>query len=593
MLDTPSVTELRLRVWQNGYLPLPLQGKRPDCRKGWQNGTELNEDYIRGWERDFGYARNTGILARSTVLLDLDVLHNEACADAMEAYVREHYGERGTILVRTGLHPKRGIPFQTDTPFKKIQLIIGQGDKIEVLADGQQWAAFGVHPDTHEDYSWAGDYSPFNVKQSALPRLTETEFRALVAELGKIASDYGYDVAPSKGNGDGSDWQPADIEELTRRILSGEALHDSVLSIAGSYAARNAPRQDCLDYIGLAFTAAHQPRYGGRWDECKKAIAYCYAKEEAKHPPSQTPRPTRLTLTNIMDKTFEPLKWVVPLYIPEGCTLFAGKPKVGKSWLMLATALAAARSDAVLGEVCPHKRVLYCALEDTERRLHFRTATLIGQDREGLDGFFVELTIPRLGKGCDTFLKEYVTVDKVGLIIIDTLAAIATPKLKDETQNACDYRNIAELTKLSHDTGVDIIIVHHLRKQGADDPFDQISGTLGLAAAADHLMTLSREGDRLRLATRGRDADPEDKIVEFDSEAGAWNVIGDYEGKHPEAAAQSRSLILSVLGKDPVTPAKIKELTKLSAGTVYMQLKRMLNDGLISKTSYGTYTRAD
>ena len=54
--------------------------------------------------------------------------------------------------------------------------------------------------------------------------------------------------------------EPTDVEELTRRILAGEALHNSVLPIAGSYAARGIPEPACLDYVGLAFTA--RPIFG-------------------------------------------------------------------------------------------------------------------------------------------------------------------------------------------------------------------------------------------------------------------------------------------------------------------------------------------
>ena len=41
-------------------------------------------------------------------------------------------------------------------------------------------------------------------------------------------------------------------------------------------------------------------------------------------------------------KTFVPLRWIVPQYLPEGLTILGGKPKIGKSWqaLDMATAVA-------------------------------------------------------------------------------------------------------------------------------------------------------------------------------------------------------------------------------------------------------------
>jgi hypothetical protein len=302
------------------------------------------------------------------------------------------------------------------------------------------------------------------------------------------------------------------------------------------------------------------------------------------------PQPTKKTFASLMTETFAPLKWVIPRYIPEGVTLLAGKPKIGKSWLVLATALACVRSGQMLDQTCPKQIVLHCALEDTERRLHGRTQTLIGDDREDLEDYFYELEIPRLDKGCAAYLKQRIAEDHINLIIIDTLAAVASPKGKDETQNAADYRNIAELTKLAHETGVSIIIVHHLRKQGSEDKFDMISGTLGIAAAADHLIVLDREGVELRLSTRGRDAEPEDKLVDFDSEMGEWTITGDYEPEDT-GIGKTRQTILAALGTEvsSMKPAEVAKMTGIKLGTVQQTLRRMTKAGEIKRTGYGTY----
>lgn len=303
-----------------------------------------------------------------------------------------------------------------------------------------------------------------------------------------------------------------------------------------------------------------------------------------------TPQTAKQTLATLMTETFAPLQWVIPRYIPEGVTLLAGKPKVGKSWLVLAAALACVRSEQVLGETCTKQIVLHCALEDTKRRLHGRTQVLLGDEREGLEDYFYELEIPRLDKGCAAYLKQRIAEDHITLITIDTLAAVASPKGKDETQNAADYRNIAELTKLAHETGVSIIIVHHLRKQGSEDKFDMISGTLGIAAAADHLMVLDHEGDGLRLCTRGRDAEPEDKLVDFDSEMGEWTVTGDYE-REDKGISHSRQTILAALGTETssMKPAEVAKMTGLKISTVQGTLRRMAKAGEVKRTGYGTY----
>lgn len=70
---------------------------------------------------------------------------------------------------------------------------------------------------------------------------------------------------------------------------------------------------------------------------------------------------------------FPPIKWVVPGIICEGVTLLGGKPKRGKSWLMLGTALATACGGLALGSIPVEQGdVLGLFLEDNERRLQSR-----------------------------------------------------------------------------------------------------------------------------------------------------------------------------------------------------------------------------
>lgn len=77
-----------------------------------------------------------------------------------------------------------------------------------------------------------------------------------------------------------------------------------------------------------------------------------------------------INAAQLQSKAFQPVRWVVPDVIPEGLTIIAGKPKLGKSWLVLDIALAAAQGGWTLGDRhCIQGDVLYAALEDGERRL--------------------------------------------------------------------------------------------------------------------------------------------------------------------------------------------------------------------------------
>ena len=76
--------------------------------------------------------------------------------------------------------------------------------------------------------------------------------------------------------------------------------------------------------------------------------------------------------------TFEPVRWVLPPFIPEGVALLVGRPKIGKSWLALDICLACAGDRSALGCTKPAQGdVLYLALEDSKRRLQTRLDKLM------------------------------------------------------------------------------------------------------------------------------------------------------------------------------------------------------------------------
>jgi hypothetical protein len=57
---------------------------------------------------------------------------------------------------------------------------------------------------------------------------------------------------------------------------------------------------------------------------------------------------TIATAAALRTKEFPPIKYIVPGYLPEGCTILAGRPKIGKSWLMLDVGLAVASGGGCL-----------------------------------------------------------------------------------------------------------------------------------------------------------------------------------------------------------------------------------------------------
>src|SRR4029077_515904 len=90
-----------------------------------------------------------------------------------------------------------------------------------------------------------------------------------------------------------------------------------------------------------------------------------------------------VTAGQLSSMRFPPINYIVPDVLPEGLTILAGRPKIGKSWLALDTCLAVAdeAETTVLGRDPAHGDALYCALEDTNRRLQHRASKLLWPHR--------------------------------------------------------------------------------------------------------------------------------------------------------------------------------------------------------------------
>jgi RecA-family ATPase len=194
------------------------------------------------------------------------------------------------------------------------------------------------------------------------------------------------------------------------------------------------------------------------------------------------------TAKNLEANTFEPISFIVEGYIPEGCTLFAGRPKIGKSWLMLEVALAVATGGHCLGGIqCPRGDVLYLALEDTERRLQDRIAKLTGEKEVNWPESLCYATQwPTLQTGGVDSIRDWIkSTGNPLLVVVDVLARVRQPTNSKQVYQV-DYDTIKSLHALSSETSVAIVIVTHVWKgQAGEDPFEKVSGSFGLLGAAD------------------------------------------------------------------------------------------------------------
>jgi hypothetical protein len=195
-----DVTALRLRLMRNGYLPIPLFGKEPTLPR-WTALEAVSRKHIEMYVKQWPDADNTGGLTRPMPTIDIDVMHPEA-AGKLEELAREHFEERGRILVRFGQAPRRAIPLRTNAPFKKMARIFvapdGSTQKIEILGDGQQLVLYGIHPDTRQPYRWHGG-EPSEVARHELPSVGGDDMEKFIDEATTLlVEEFGFKLKAEK-----------------------------------------------------------------------------------------------------------------------------------------------------------------------------------------------------------------------------------------------------------------------------------------------------------------------------------------------------------------------------------------------------------
>jgi RecA-family ATPase len=286
--------------------------------------------------------------------------------------------------------------------------------------------------------------------------------------------------------------------------------------------------------------------------------------------------------------------------VPEGLTLVVGPPKAGKSWLTLALLLAVASGGVALGAIkaAPARRVLYLALEDGDRRMQDRCRALLG-DGEDIPALFHYLT--RIGPNMvlpviDAWMR---TRPDTAMIVIDTLGKVMPAALAGESAYQRDYRVGAALkARADARPGVAVLVLHHDRKATAEDFVDSVSGTHGLAGAADTVIVLCRKRQSAEgaLKVTGRDI-PEDEYALTIADGKTWQLDG---ASLRAAAATARQrddsqalgdTTIQVLATVREHPEGIRagELVGRFGKDVYQYLKRLTDAGRIDKVNRGLY----
>ena len=226
----------------------------------------------------------------------------------------------------------------------------------------------------------------------------------------------------------------------------------------------------------------------------------------------------------LMSQPLQPVCFVVDSLLSQGLHILAGSPKVGKSWLALWLSVTVAKGEPVWNMTTKQGTTLYLCLEDSVLRIQNRLFE-ITEDAPDSVHFCTECAL--IGQGLEEQVETFLTAhpDTV-LVIIDTLQMVRP--VHDATY-ANDYRDLSVLKHLADRHGIAILLIHHLRKEGAEDVFHRISGTTAISGAVDSSFTLVEErrgSGKARLTCIGRDIEYRELTLQRSSD-NVWELVSD------------------------------------------------------------------
>ena len=224
-----------------------------------------------------------------------------------------------------------------------------------------------------------------------------------------------------------------------------------------------------------------------------------------------------VSMTTLYDTVFEVQPPLIDGLLQRGTYLFVGSPKVGKSFMMAQLAYHISTGTPLWDYKVRKTTVLY-------PRLQKRLFQMFGAEETGNLHFATECKT--VGGGLEEQIRGFMGEHPdTGLIIIDTLKCVREAGGADYSY-ASDYDIVARLKALADSYKVTMLIVHHTRKQKAEDIFDMISGTNGLMGAADGAFVLSKEkrtSNNATLDIAGRDQHDMKIHLVRDTERLVWN----------------------------------------------------------------------
>ncbi|MBT3437382.1 MAG: AAA family ATPase [Oceanospirillaceae bacterium] len=540
--------ELGPMLNENGYNIIPVvKGTKRPALANWSR-IKSTQEFIESWSPD----ASIGITTGDVVAIDIDC-YDKHVTNAIVKYCDQHIGKG---LRRVGKAPKALLVFRTEQNIKKAvsAKYFDQSDNtncIEILGKGQQFVAFGIHPETQEEYRWPKS-CPVLTPVDSLPSINEEQIKSLFeyfdtscapndwerkgdsslanASFPDAANDI-LSIEYMKSTLDLSDeainnhLRHVDAEDYSQWILVGQALHHQFNGDEGGLEKWNLWSSNASSYKGSddcrgkwkTFEAIHD---GGTVTFATVIDMAKRAKEERTHKKAEDQANTlAFTPVGKIDAAALPVReWVLGHRLMKGyITAMFAPGGVSKSMFSLLSAVSVASGKPYTGEVVHRQgKVWVINNEDDEPEQLRRLAGVVKHhkiDDSILDNIslscgygnpYITSTVDKEGNvvhhpNAEKIIAE-AKANNVNYIIFDPFISVHQ---SDENDNNSIQKVVDVIKHIAKEANVAIELVHHTRKatggkesEGHAGNADAGRGASSLKDACRVITTLARISEK-------------------------------------------------------------------------------------------------
>lgn len=291
-----------------------------------------------------------------------------------------------------------------------------------------------------------------------------------------------------------------------------------------------------------------------------------------------------ITASDLLTITFPQQQWLVEDWIPEGLTLLAGRPKIGKSLMALDLGVSISTSGYFLNRECLCRRVLYFPLEDHPRRIQERLRRFSDKPMENLCFCFDS---EYKGRGFQVLQKK-IHESKAEVVIIDTLSRFLLGVDQNDHVQMVDI--FGGLNNLTQSENISIIMVDHHRKSQfgtQTDPIEDIFGSTGKTSQVDTCIGLYKNGcdKHHTLMIRSRDQMDNELKIHRSSRDLRWKLVDDPNNIQPGSRKDKilTAMVKLTYHEVDATVTSISELTNIEKSNVSHDLSDLCLREIIIK----------